>query len=115
MRTNVLLQGSAHSALKLCLDVPATDGKFWCYRTARMGFVPLRRFIPGQFSVIDKGDSAPRGEDVSAAIAADLAITHVMAIHCETFRYPEPTCRNRQRRKQLVGNCWSTACQHLAH
>ena len=36
-------------------------------------------------SVIDKGDYLPpRGAEVSAAIAADPAITHVLAIHCET-------------------------------
>ena len=43
------------------------------------------RYLGRQLSVIDKGDYLPpRGEDVSAAIAADPAITHVMAIHCET-------------------------------
>ena len=43
------------------------------------------RYLGRQFSVIDKGDYLPpRGEDVSTAIAADPAITHVMAIHCET-------------------------------
>ncbi|MEZ5812151.1 MAG: 2-aminoethylphosphonate--pyruvate transaminase [Rhizobiaceae bacterium] len=36
-------------------------------------------------TVIDKGDyMPPRGEEVSAAIAADPAITHVVAVHCET-------------------------------
>ncbi|RMD90576.1 MAG: 2-aminoethylphosphonate--pyruvate transaminase [Alphaproteobacteria bacterium] len=35
--------------------------------------------------LIDKGDYLPpRGEEVSAALAADPAITHVVAIHCET-------------------------------
>jgi 2-aminoethylphosphonate-pyruvate transaminase len=36
-------------------------------------------------SVIDKGDYLPpRAEDVEAALVADPAITHVIAIHCET-------------------------------
>jgi 2-aminoethylphosphonate-pyruvate transaminase len=35
--------------------------------------------------VIDKGDYLPpRGPEVTAALAADPAITHVLAIHCET-------------------------------
>lgn len=37
------------------------------------------------FTLIDKGDYLPpRGAEVSAALAADPAITHVLAIHCET-------------------------------
>ena len=36
-------------------------------------------------TLIDKGDYLPpRGEEVAAALAADPAITHVVAIHCET-------------------------------
>lgn len=36
-------------------------------------------------SVIDKGDYLPpRGEEVSAALAADPAITHVFVVQCET-------------------------------
>jgi 2-aminoethylphosphonate-pyruvate transaminase len=36
-------------------------------------------------AVIDKGDYLPpRGDEVAAALAADPAITHVVAIHCET-------------------------------
>ena len=43
------------------------------------------RYLGREFTVIDKGDYLPpRGEEVSAAIAADPAITHVLAIHCET-------------------------------
>lgn len=35
--------------------------------------------------LLDKGDYLPpRGRDITAAIAADPAITHVVAIHCET-------------------------------
>ena len=35
--------------------------------------------------VIDKGDYLPpRGDEVSAALAADPAITHVVVVHCET-------------------------------
>ncbi|MEX0502250.1 2-aminoethylphosphonate--pyruvate transaminase [Alphaproteobacteria bacterium LSUCC0719] len=43
------------------------------------------RYLGRQVTVIDKGDYLPpRGDEVAAAIAADPAITHVMAIHCET-------------------------------
>ena len=43
------------------------------------------RYLGRQVSVIDKGDYLPpRGAEVAAAIKADPAITHVMAIHCET-------------------------------
>ena len=43
------------------------------------------RYLRRQVSVIDKGDYLPpRGAEVTAAIKADPAITHVMAIHCET-------------------------------
>ena len=36
-------------------------------------------------TLIDKGDYLPpRGAEVAAALAADPAITHVLAIHCET-------------------------------
>lgn len=37
------------------------------------------------FTLIDKGDYLPpRGEEVATALDADPAITHVIAIHCET-------------------------------
>ena len=43
------------------------------------------RYLGRDLTVIDKGDYLPpRGEEVKAAIAADPAITHVIAIHCET-------------------------------
>lgn len=43
------------------------------------------RYLGRQATVIDKGDYLPpRGDEVAAAIEADPAITHVMAIHCET-------------------------------
>ena len=36
-------------------------------------------------ALIDKGDYLPpRGDEVAAALDADPAITHVLAIHCET-------------------------------
>lgn len=42
-------------------------------------------YLGREYVVIDKGDYLPpRGEEVSAALAADPAITHVIAIHCET-------------------------------
>ena len=43
------------------------------------------RYLGRQVTVIDKGDYLPpRGPEVTAAINDDPAITHVMAIHCET-------------------------------
>ncbi len=42
-------------------------------------------YIGRAHTLINKGDYLPpRGHDVSAALAADPAITHVLAIHCET-------------------------------
>ncbi len=43
------------------------------------------RVLGRPFTLIDKGDYLPpRGPEVAAALAADPAITHVLAIHCET-------------------------------
>lgn len=43
------------------------------------------RYLGRRATVIDKGDYLPpRGAEVTAAIAEDPAITHVLAIHCET-------------------------------
>jgi 2-aminoethylphosphonate-pyruvate transaminase len=43
------------------------------------------RVLGRAFTLIDKGDYLPpRGPEVAAALNADPAITHVLAIHCET-------------------------------
>lgn len=43
------------------------------------------RYLGRQMTLVDKGDYLPpRGAEVTAAIAEDSAITHVLAIHCET-------------------------------
>lgn len=43
------------------------------------------RYLGRDHVVIDKGDYLPpRGDEVAAALDADAAITHVVAIHCET-------------------------------
>jgi 2-aminoethylphosphonate-pyruvate transaminase len=43
------------------------------------------RYLGRAFTLIDKGDyMPPRGDEVAAALDADPAITHVIAIHCET-------------------------------
>ncbi len=43
------------------------------------------RYIGRAYTLIDKGDyMPPRGDEVGAALDADPAITHVIAIHCET-------------------------------
>ncbi len=47
--------------------------------------VETLRYLGRACSVIDKGDYLPpRGPEVTAALAADPAITHVLAVHCET-------------------------------
>ncbi|PLP56650.1 2-aminoethylphosphonate--pyruvate transaminase [Mesorhizobium loti] len=43
------------------------------------------QYLGRAFTLIDKGDYLPpRGDEVGAALDADPAITHVLAIHCET-------------------------------
>ncbi len=43
------------------------------------------RYLGRAYTVIDKGDYLPpRGAEISAALQADAAITHVVAVHCET-------------------------------
>jgi 2-aminoethylphosphonate-pyruvate transaminase len=43
------------------------------------------RYLGRAYALIDKGDyMPPRGDEVAAALAFDPAITHVVAIHCET-------------------------------
>ncbi len=42
-------------------------------------------YIGRELVFVDKGDYfPPRGDEVTAALAADPSITHVLAIHCET-------------------------------
>jgi 2-aminoethylphosphonate-pyruvate transaminase len=43
------------------------------------------RYLGRAYTLIDKGDYLPpRGDEVAAALDADPAISHVVAIHCET-------------------------------
>ena len=43
------------------------------------------QYLGRAYTLIDKGDYLPpRGDEVAAALDADPAITHVLAIHCET-------------------------------
>jgi 2-aminoethylphosphonate-pyruvate transaminase len=43
------------------------------------------QYLGRAYTLIDKGDYLPpRGAEVAAALDADPAITHVLAIHCET-------------------------------
>jgi len=45
----------------------------------------ILRYIDRDFHLLDKGDYLPpRGDEVAAILADDPAITHVVAIHCET-------------------------------
>ena len=84
----VPMQGSGTFGVEAMLGTfLPRDGKVLVLANGAYGLraAETARYLRRQFSVIDKGDYLPpRGEDVSAAIAADSAITHVMAIHCET-------------------------------
>jgi 2-aminoethylphosphonate-pyruvate transaminase len=47
--------------------------------------VDTLNYLGRDYVVIDKGDyMPPRGEEVTSALRADLAISHVVVVHCET-------------------------------
>ncbi|MEO1154142.1 MAG: 2-aminoethylphosphonate--pyruvate transaminase [Pseudomonadota bacterium] len=84
----VPMQGSGSFAVEAMLGtlVPA-DGKALVLANGAYGLraaEALQR-IGRAVTVIDKGDYLPpRGPDVAEHLTADPAITHVVAIHCET-------------------------------
>ncbi len=84
----VPMQGSGSFAVEAMLGsfVPR-DGKVLVLANGAYGqrAAQTLRYLGRAMTVIDKGDyMPPRGAEVSEALAADPAITHVMAIHCET-------------------------------
>ncbi len=84
----VPLQGSGSYCVEALLGtfVPR-DGKVLVLSNGAYGLraAETMRYLGRPFTLIDKGDyMPPRGEEVAAALAADPAITHVLAIHCET-------------------------------
>lgn len=84
----VPMQGSGSFCVEAMLGsfVPR-DGKVLVLANGAYGLraAETMRYLGRAFTLIDKGDYLPpRGNEVAAALDADPAITHVLAIHCET-------------------------------
>lgn len=84
----VPMQGSGSFCVEALLGtfVPR-DGKVLVLANGAYGLraAETMRYLGRAFTLIDKGDyMPPRGDEVAAALDADTAITHVIAIHCET-------------------------------
>ncbi|WP_375691707.1 2-aminoethylphosphonate--pyruvate transaminase [Pseudooceanicola sp. LIPI14-2-Ac024] len=84
----VPMQGSGSFAVEAMLGtfVPR-DGKVLVLANGAYGLraAETMRYLGRAYTLIDKGDyMPPRGDEVGAALDADPAITHVIAIHCET-------------------------------
>lgn len=84
----VPIQGSGTFVVEAMLGsfVPR-DGKVLVLANGAYGLraAETLRCLGRAHTVIDKGDYLPpRGDEVAAALDADPAITHVIAIHCET-------------------------------
>ncbi|MBC7142881.1 MAG: 2-aminoethylphosphonate--pyruvate transaminase [Rhodobacteraceae bacterium] len=86
--TCVPMQGSGSFSVEAMLGtfVPK-DGKVLVLANGAYGLraAETMRYLGRAHTLIDKGDyMPPRGDEVAAALDADPAITHVIAIHCET-------------------------------
>ncbi len=84
----VPMQGSGSYCVEAMLGtfVPK-DGKVLVLANGAYGLraAETMRYIGRAYTLIDKGDyMPPRGHEVGAALDADPAITHVIAVHCET-------------------------------
>jgi 2-aminoethylphosphonate-pyruvate transaminase len=84
----VPMQGSGSYCVEAMLGtfVPR-DGKVLVLANGAYGLraAETMRYLGRAYTLIDKGDyMPPRGHEVAEALAADPAITHVIAIHCET-------------------------------
>ena len=84
----VPMQGSGSFAVEAMLAsfIPR-DGKALVLANGAYGTraAETLTYLGRAFTLLDKGDYLPpRGPEVAAALAADPAITHVIAIHCET-------------------------------
>ena len=82
------IQGSGSYAVEAMLGsfVPK-DGKVLVLANGAYGLRAAKtmEYLRRDFHLLDKGDYLPpRGEEVAAILANDPAITHVLAIHCET-------------------------------
>jgi 2-aminoethylphosphonate-pyruvate transaminase len=84
----VPMQGSGSFSVEAMLgSLVPKDGKVLVLANGAYGLraAETLRVIGRDFALIDKGDYLPpRGDEVGAALEADPAITHVLAIHCET-------------------------------
>jgi 2-aminoethylphosphonate-pyruvate transaminase len=84
----VPLQGSGSYCVEAMLgSFLPRDGKALVLANGAYGLraAETMRYLGRAFTLIDKGDYLPpRGAEVAAALAFDPAITHVVAIHCET-------------------------------
>lgn len=84
----VPMQGSGSFCVEAMLGsfVPK-DGKVLVLANGAYGLraAQTMQYLGRAYTLIDKGDYLPpRGDEVAAALDADPAITHVIAIHCET-------------------------------
>ena len=84
----VPMQGSGSYCVEAMLGtfVPR-EGKVLVLANGAYGLraAETMRYIGRAYTLIDKGDyMPPRGDEVAAALDADPAISHVIAIHCET-------------------------------
>jgi len=84
----VPMQGSGSFAVEAMLgSMVPRDGKVLVLANGAYGLraAETLRVMGRAFTLIDKGDYLPpRGDEVGRALDADPAITHVIAIHCET-------------------------------
>jgi 2-aminoethylphosphonate-pyruvate transaminase len=86
--TCVPMQGSGSFCVEAMLGtfVPK-DGKVLVLANGAYGLraAETMRYLGRAHTLIDKGDyMPPRGDEVAAALDSDPAISHVIAIHCET-------------------------------
>jgi 2-aminoethylphosphonate-pyruvate transaminase len=84
----VPIQGSGSYCVEAMLGsfVPR-DGKVLVLANGAYGLRAAKtmEYLGRAFRLLDKGDYLPpRGDEVTAILAEDPAITHVLAIHCET-------------------------------
>lgn len=84
----VPMQGSGSYVVEAMLGtfVPK-DGKVLVLANGAYGLRAARTmdYLGRDYHLLDKGDYLPpRGDEVAAILASDPAITHVLAIHCET-------------------------------
>ncbi|MGR3292281.1 MAG: 2-aminoethylphosphonate--pyruvate transaminase [Paracoccaceae bacterium] len=84
----VPMQGSGTFSVEALLgSFMPRDGKILVLSNGAYGkrLVQTLEYLGRDHVVIDKGDYLPpRGDEVTAALQADAAITHVVVVHCET-------------------------------